>query len=151
MATAYDLALIGTSYFIAKGKSPLRPITPQAADQFAFNTYRLILAMPSDPQAGNKLINYLNQVCNYYGADLVDVVRWLNKAPQFAATYIQYCQENFRLETNGEIVRRKISEAFGWVGETVAGALWGAIKPLLPLVILSITAIVVFNKATAKK
>lgn len=151
MRTKYDLAFIAATYFLSSGYSPTRPVTPDDAHTFAANMYSLIVGVPSNPNWKQDIYTYLLSFCNYHGIDIRHAAQWLNKNPSFQRLFVQYMKDHFRIETNSETIARVIAEATGWVGQTVANALWNAAKPLIPLVLLGFGAMYLFNRASTKR
>lgn len=150
MVSAQDLVNIANGYFLEYGRIPKTPVTRWAADQFAWNSYRLILAMPSDPNAGNQLVLYLYNVCKHYGADPGEVMEYFKQNPHWIQAYISYCHENFEIEKNAEILKRLVNDAFSFVGSAVAGALGSFLKPFLMIGLVIAAGYLGFKYANKK-
>ena len=134
--TKYDLAIIANHFFVTTLTSPKHPVTPDVLDRFVYTCFNLIVSIPSDDNAYRKLLNYIIQMADYYGVDIDKAAKFLKDQPGIKSMFLQYIKDNYRIETNAEIIKRSTNEAFSYVGDAIASSIWSFIKPFLPLVLL---------------
>lgn len=149
--TKYDLSIIVNNYFIATLTSPKHPVTPDVCDRFAYNCYSLIVSIPSDDTAYQRLLNYVVEMADYYGVDLNKADQYLKTIPGIKDMFLQYIKDTYRIETNTEIIRRVTNDAFAFVGEAIASTVWAFIKPLLPLALLGLGLMYAIGKVSPSK
>lgn len=149
MVSKYDLQFLANNYFIMNGVSPLHPITPDDCHNFLVRCYNYTLEIPvRGQQAYNELLNYIMQTAQYYGFDIVKVIKYA-KTTGSDQVYFLYMRQHFGIEANAD-VKKFIKDTFSEIGNTLAGSIWGLIKPFIPLFLLGIGAIMLTNKAISK-
>lgn len=148
--TKYHLAVLANNFFIVNGIAPKHPVTPDDCADFAYGCYSILLSIPSDPNAKQRLFQYVLSQADYYGIPI-------NKAAVYArqmnmqGLFFTYIKEHYDIESNGERIQRLIKEGFGFVGNAVAGAAWALIKPLIPLFGLGLLAVYLLNRTGTRQ
>lgn len=145
--TKYDLAILTNNYFVWSATSPKNPVTPDVCARFAYQCYQMIVSIPSDATAKQRLYQYIISQADYYGIDIKKAAEYLRRVPGVLELYFQYIKDNFGIQSNEEIIKDLIKNTFSWIGEAAAGAVWGVLKPFLPIIGIGLLIIFASGKA----
>ena len=150
MVTKENILSIVNDFLRQSNTTPKHTITANNCDLFLYNCYSLILSIPNTENGLQQFYKYIIYVCEYYGNDINKAYQYILKNSYTTALFIQYIKDNYRIETNSEIIHRKTNEAFSYVGKLAANAAISFIKPFLPLILIGFAGYFILTRTNKK-